>query len=259
MTSSQVQVNETPPMSAQDMESLRDEQGLIAGKFKTVEDMVASYKELEGKLGGVQDTQTEEVAEETEEATQEDWNPSEIYGEGLASVLEQAGIDTREISQTFENTGEITEEHYTKLEGAGFSRRVIDTFLGNQKDAATATEEIQQTQLDDIKSVVGGDEGYAKLRDWTQKNIPDESLKAFDKILDTQDPTMIKIAVEGFAAKMRQAEGYEPNLINGRSPQGVTPFKTGKEIEAAMGDPRYGKDEAYTLSVYKRLEESTVV
>ena len=61
MTSSQVQVNETPPMSAQDMESLRDESGLIAGKFKTVEDMVASYKELEGKLGGVQDTQTEET------------------------------------------------------------------------------------------------------------------------------------------------------------------------------------------------------
>ena len=36
MTSSQVQANETPPMSAQDMEGLRDEQGLIAGKFKTV-------------------------------------------------------------------------------------------------------------------------------------------------------------------------------------------------------------------------------
>ena len=83
MTSSQVQVNETPPMSAQDMESLRDEQGLIAGKFKTVEDMVASYKELEGKLGGVQDTQTEETAEET---TQERVESNEIYGEGLASV-----------------------------------------------------------------------------------------------------------------------------------------------------------------------------
>ena len=95
MTSSQVQVNETPPMSAQDMESLRDEQGLIAGKFKTVEDMVASYKELEGKLGGVQDTQTEETAEET---TQEEWNPNEIYGEGLASVLNEAGIDTQEIT-----------------------------------------------------------------------------------------------------------------------------------------------------------------
>lgn len=256
MTSSQVQVNETPPMSAQDMESLRDEQGLIAGKFKTVEDMVASYKELEGKLGGVQDTQAEETTEET---TQEDWNPNEIYGEGLANVLNEAGIDTQEITNVFEDTGDIREDDYTKLEQAGFSRQIIETYLNGLRGGTAVTDEIQQSQLDDIKSVVGGDEGYNKLRDWTQKNIPDDSLKAFDKILDTQDPTMIKIAVEGFAAKMRQAEGYEPNLINGRSPQGVTPFKTSKEIETAMGDPRYGKDEAYTLSVYKRLEDSTVV
>ena len=46
---------------------------------------------------------------------------------------------------------------------------------------------------------------------------------------------------------------------SGRSPQGITPFKTGKEIEAAMSDPRYGKDEAYTLSVYKRMENTEVV
>ena len=36
MTSSQVQVSETPPMSQQDLESLKDENGLYAGKFKTV-------------------------------------------------------------------------------------------------------------------------------------------------------------------------------------------------------------------------------
>ena len=46
MTSSQVQSFETPPMSADDIESLRDESGLIAGKFKTAADMVNSYKEL---------------------------------------------------------------------------------------------------------------------------------------------------------------------------------------------------------------------
>ena len=89
--------------------------------------------------------------------------------------------------------------------------------------------------------------------------MPDETLKAFDKILDTQDPTMIKVAVQGFAAQMRAAEGFEPSLINGRSPQSVTPFATGAEIQAAMSDPRYGKDEAYTLSVYSRLQDSNAI
>ena len=50
MTSSQAQVSETPPMSQQDLEGLKDENGLYAGKFKSVEDLANSYKELEGKL-----------------------------------------------------------------------------------------------------------------------------------------------------------------------------------------------------------------
>ena len=62
MTSSQVNVSETPPMSANDLEGLKDENGLYAGKFKTVEDLANSYKELEGKLGSV--TEEDQVSEE---------------------------------------------------------------------------------------------------------------------------------------------------------------------------------------------------
>jgi len=264
MTSSQVQANETPPMSSQDIESLRDENGLIAGKFKTAEDMVNSYKELEGKLGAIDQT-TEETTEETKEEAKaeksnDDFNAAEVYGDGLASVLEEVGIDPQVISNTFTETGKITEDDYQKLGEAGFSKQVIDTYLDGLKGTANSAEDIKDAQLDDILSVTGGEEGYSKLRDWTQANVPDETLKAFDKILDTQDPTMIKVAVQGFAAQMREAEGYEPQLINGRTPVGNTnSFKTQAELTKAMSDPRYGKDQDYTLSVYKRLEDSKVV
>ena len=70
MTSSQLNVSETPPMSQEDLETLAknetDENGLILGKFKTVEDLAASYKELEGKLGST-DTSEEEEGEEVTE------------------------------------------------------------------------------------------------------------------------------------------------------------------------------------------------
>tara|TARA_R100001509_G_scaffold146711_2_gene103806 strand:- start:732 stop:1523 length:792 start_codon:yes stop_codon:yes gene_type:complete len=262
MTSSQVQANETPPMSAQDIESLKDENGLYAGKFKTVEDMVSSYKELEGKLGAIDESKAEDQPEEsTEETSDEEYNPSEIYGDGLASVLEEVGIDPQVISKTFEDTGTITEDDYSKLGEAGFSKQVIDTYLnGLGGNTGTPAADIQQSQLEDIQSVVGGEEGYAKLREWTQKNVPDATLKAFDSILDTQDPTMIKVAVQGFAAQMRASEGYEPQLINGRTPASQTnTFKTQAEITKAMSDPRYGKDEAYTLSVYDRMKDSKVL
>lgn len=261
MTSSQIQANETPPMSSQDIESLRDENGLIAGKFKTAADMVNSYKELEGKLGSIENTAEESTEEETQtEESNENFDAAEVYGDGLASVLEEVGIDPQVISNTFTETGKITEDDYEKLGEAGFSKQVIDTYLDGLRGAANPAEDIKDAQLNDILSVTGGEEGYSKLREWTQANVPDETLKAFDKILDTQDPTMIKVAVQGFAAQMREAEGYEPQLINGRTAAGNTnTFRTQAELTKAMADPRYGKDEAYTLSVYDRLKDSKVV
>ena len=263
MTSSQVQANETPPMSSQDIESLRDENGLIAGKFKTAADMVNSYKELEGKLGAIDQTAEEETQTEQEtqaEESNDNYDAAEVYGDGLASVLEEVGIDPQVISNTFTETGKITEDDYEKLGEAGFSKQVIDTYLDGLRGAANPAEDIKDAQLNDILSVTGGEEGYSKLREWTQANVPDETLKAFDKILDTQDPTMIKVAVQGFAAQMREAEGYEPQLINGRTAAGNTnTFRTQAELTKAMADPRYGKDEAYTLSVYDRLKDSKVV
>ena len=261
MTSSQVQANETPPMSSQDIESLRDENGLIAGKFKTAADMVNSYKELEGKLGAIDQTAEESTEEETQtEESNENYDAAEVYADGLASVLEEVGIDPEVITNTFKESGKITEDDYQKLGEAGFSKQVIDTYLDGLRSAANPAEDIKESQLEDILSVTGGEEGYSKLRDWTQKNMPDETLKAFDKILDTQDPTMIKVAVQGFASQMREAEGYEPQLINGRTATSNTnTFKTQAELTKAMADPRYGKDEAYTLSVYDRLKESKVV
>ena len=51
---SKVAVNETPPMSADDIAKLAenetDENGKILGKFDSQEDLIKSYKELENKL-----------------------------------------------------------------------------------------------------------------------------------------------------------------------------------------------------------------
>ena len=83
MAQSQVAVNETAPMSQEDLQTLAqnetDENGLILGKFKSVEDLAASYRELEGKLGSQtqEETATEEVEEETE-ATDFDANDTMV-------------------------------------------------------------------------------------------------------------------------------------------------------------------------------------
>ena len=78
MAESQVATQETPPMSREDLETLAknetDDDGLILGKFKSVDDLAASYKELEGKLGQKEETTESETETETEVSTEETTN-----------------------------------------------------------------------------------------------------------------------------------------------------------------------------------------
>ncbi len=261
MTSSQVNVSETPPMSSQDIESLRDENGLIAGKFKTAADMVNSYKELEGKLGAIDQTREEPEgnAEETEEQETEtndsEFNAEEYYGEGLASVLEEVGIDPQDISNRFAENDEISEDDYSKLSEAGFSKQIVDTYLDGLRNAGMAGE----VDAQGIKDSVGGEESYGQMVSWAMENLPAEEVQAFNKLTDTGDGPAIKLAVQGIYSQYNNAMGVEPSLYSGRaSTSGPTPFRSTAEVVTAMSDPRWEKDVSYTENVKARLAGSNV-
>jgi hypothetical protein len=262
MTSSQVNVSETPPMSAEDLQTLAknetDDNGLILGKFKSVEDLAASYKELEGKLGQV--SEEDQATEETEEQTQEEgeFDAEEYYGDGLASVLEEVGIDAQDITQRFTDTGEISEDDYSKLGEAGFSKQVVDTYLDGLRGVGEG-DEIPTQQIQNIKDSVGGDQAYEQMADWCQQNLSEQEIKAFDKITETADAPVIQLAVEGLYSRYQNAMGVEPDLVTGRpAASGPTPYRSTAEVVAAMSDKRYGKDVSYTEDVQNRLAGSDV-
>ena len=260
MTSSQAQVSETPPMSSQDIESLRDENGLIAGKFKTVEDMANSYKELEGKLGSIEQTQETEEVETSEETEQQEFDAQDYYGEGLASVLEEVGIDPQEISQRFVDNDSISDDDYSKLEDAGFSKQVVDTYLDGLRGVGAAdADEIPADIIKGIKDSVGGDETYGQMQSWAEQNLSDEEGVAFNNLMDTGDAATIQLAVEGLYSRYSKSMGVEPSLYSGRpASSGPTPYRSTAEVVAAMSDPRWEKDVSYTENVKARLAGSNV-
>ena len=264
MTSSQVNVTETPPMSRQDLETLAknetDENGLILGKFKSVEDLAASYKELEGKLGAATEEDQAETSEQEEtETTESDFDAEEYYGDGLASVLEEVGIDPQEISNRFAETGEINDDDYAKLGEAGFSRQVIDTYLDGLRNGGVTGEDIASAQIQGIKDSVGGDDNYSKMVAWAVDNLPANEVNEFNSLTETGNATAIKFAVQGLYSQYNNAMGVEPNLVTGRASQsGPAPFRSTAEVVTAMSDPRYGKDVTYTEDVQRRLGGSDV-
>ena len=266
MAQSQVATSETPPMTTEDLANLeKDENGLILGKFKSVEDLANSYKELQGKLG--QPTNEEPVAESTEEETktddtpkpETDFNAAELYGEGLANTLQEAGIDAQDIATRFQESGEISEDDYSKLKDVGFSKGVNDSYLAGIKAQSSNAVEVADSQIKAIQDSVGGAEQYGKLTAWAVENLPADQVKAFNALTETADAASIQLAVNGIQSQYNNAMGKEPSLVTGKAGQSaVTPYRSTAEVVTAMKDPSYGKDVTYTENVQRRLVDSNV-
>ena len=284
MTSSQVNVSETPPMSAEDLQTLAknetDENGLILGKFKSVEDLAASYKELEGKLGSV--TEEDQASESTEETTgvpegyedyyQEDGtvdynSVNENYGEILGEIFKENNIDPYKISAEFhKNEGEIPEEMYQSLLDAGLSKNAVDSYLtgraaemGYVEGGEGAAEELAQEEVKSIRDSIGGDEAYGKMVSWALENLSKPEIEAFNEATNTMSGPQLSMMVQGLYTRYQNAMGVEPSLYSGRpASSGPTPYRSTAEVVAAMSDKRYGKDVTYTEDVQRRLGGSDV-
>ena len=278
MTSSQVQVSETPPMSQQDLESLKDENGLYAGKFKTVEDLANSYKELEGKLGSV--TEEDQVSEEEttgvpesykdyyqEDGTVDYKSVNENYGEILGELFKENNIDPYKIAAEFDkNEGEIPEEMYQSLLDAGLSANAVDSYLkgvaverGYIEGEEGAAEELAQEEVKGIRDSIGGDEAYGKMVSWALENLSKPEIEAFNEATNTMSGPQLSMMVQGLYTRYQNAMGVEPSLYSGRAAtSGPTPYRSTQEVVAAMSDKRYGKDVTYTEDVQRRLAGSDV-
>ena len=283
MTSSQVQVSENPPVTRQDLETLAknetDENGLILGKFRSVDELAASYKELEGKLGEPSDQQEVEESDAVDlpDGYEDYYLPDgsvdyntvkENYGDTLAGIFEEANIDPYKISAEFhKNEGEIPEEMYQSLLDAGLSKGAVDRYLTGaavesgyvEEGEEGATGELPPQIVRGIRDSVGGDDSYGKMVDWAMDNLPKQEILDFNNATKTMTGPQLKLMVQGLFTQYQNAMGVEPNLINGRpASSGPTPYRSTEEVKAAMRDPRYGKDVTYTQDVYARLDKSSV-
>ena len=268
-----LQSNETPPMSQDDLQKYADdnvsENGKILGKFNSVEDLAASYKELEGKLGDVAKTKEEPVAEEVNEY-QEDGSVNydlarQQYGEKLGELFEQSEIDPFAINKHYqENNGTITEEHYKQLEQTGLPRNLIDSYLNGlePREGTQPAADPSFPEYEDIVGIAGGEEKYLEMLQWMDGNIPKEELQEFDKIVDAEKRNIpqVTLAVQKMFTRYRNAMGVEPKLISGQtsSSPNTKVFRSNAEVVAAMRDPRYKTDIAFQHEVQRRLAESNV-
>lgn len=210
-----------------------------------------------------EDTQTPEDKTETdsdadkkedgEESIDEEFTKAAQADHDIQEDLKSKGVDFDAMADEYYDNGKLSDESYAALEKAGYPKSVVDAYV---KGLEATAEKFVNT----VFEYVGGQEEYAKISKYIESQN-DGSAERFNALIEKGDVNGIRLALDGFRARMRATSGYTGRSILGRSAgsgnSGANAgYSSKQEMTKAMSDPRYGVDRAYTMEVQNKTMNS---
>ena len=249
-------------------ELMAKQDNMLAGKYKSAEELETAYLELQKKLGESPASTAEDTAEPAQEFEfyGEDGSvnyetANEVYGEQLGNTFKDNDIDPFEMNKHFvENNGTLSDEMYDKLGQAGLSKNLVDSYLKGVReevgfDAPAAT--LTDAEISDVKSIANGEEGYQSLMIWAGNNLSKEDQDNYDQVLTTGNKTAIKFAVKALMGQYEDANGRDSKIVTGKeSPQ--ESYRSMAEVVRDMNKPEYTQDQAFRDDVIRKLASSNL-
>ena len=211
---------------------------LIGGKFRSQEDLLKAYQELEKK----QSQGEEEPAAEAEE------EPAEEAPE--VPPTEAALTRASEEYAKGELTDETIEE-LSKMDSKDLIKAYVEFYSKNQQQQAV------QVEAKEIYDSVGGEDAYQSMVAWAASNLSADEITAYNEVTNTGSAAAVRFAVESLSNRYKNAEGYEAPLVTGsKSAPKVQGYRSHAELVADIGDPRYERDPAFRADVEAKLARS---
>ena len=227
-----------------------DQEQLLAGKYKSAEELEKAYVELQKKLGDNKEAETE-----TETAT------TEKQPEDKPQLSEGATLITDASKEYYDNGNKLSPETMAKFSSMS-SQDLLKAYIEVQSNPefqqqAAPPAEISTAQINEIKNSAGGDAQYANIVNWAKSNLPEEKITAFDEVISTGSVQAIQLAVSGLKAEYDNANGVEGRMVTGKTaPNNGDVFRSQAELVRAMNDPRYDNAPAYRQDVIEKLDRS---
>lgn len=153
-------------------------------------------------------------------------------------------------TEEYAEKGELSEETYKSLEAAGLSKDMVNDYIEGQKAIIGNLRTAAFSEFD------GGEDTYLKAVDWARENMTEAEIAAIDVQLGSTNPAIIAQGAKALNAQYQANADITPtNQIvgnNGDASKG-TYFKSGKEMQTAMADPRYKTDGAFRADVAGKI------
>lgn len=213
---------------------------LLAGKYKSAEELEKGYLELQQKLSNKEEPEAEAEAETETEETAEPNILDRVWDEATS------GNDF---------TPELTEE-LNKMAPQDLANLYLD-YRQNNQNAQPESRDFSEENIKELKGIVGGEENYTNMVQWAQKSLNKQEVDMFDAVMERGDPLAAFFAVRSLAYAYNDSIGYDGNMVQGKAPrQSNDQFRSQQEVVKAMGDSRYENDPAYRRDIMEKLKRS---
>lgn len=253
--------NNTPEaevLSSEEQDSLEvgeklvaEQEGLLAGKYNSPQELEKAYLELQSKLGKGETVDEGEGEGDDSELSEEAPETSPAYDLIMQASEEYYGNENTLSPETIEKFSEMSS---TDLVNA-----YVQSIQNNPAAQQQQEVDIPDAQVNQIQNSVGGEKQYTNIVSWAANNLPEKQVLAYDNLVASGNVEAINLALKGLKAEYDDAFGNEGRTLQGRAPRsndGV--FRSQAELMSAMNDPRYETDEAYRDDVLRKLENSDV-
>ena len=250
---------ETEVLTAEEQDSLQvgeqlvaEQEQLLAGKYKSTEDLEAAYLSLQKKLGQEED-------EVDYESTDEGYEEEEGSDEEVSDETPAVSLINEASEEYYANDGTLSEETIERFSEMS-STDLVNAYLeiqANNPQAPQQAVELSEAQVNSVQNAAGGEANYNRVIEWAASNLDNRSIDAFDNVVDSGNPAAINIAFQGLQSRYNEANGYEGRMLQGKpaNSRGDV-YRSQAELVAAMSDPRYDSDPAYRADVVEKLEQS---
>ena len=243
----------------------QDQETLLAGKYKTQEDLETAYLNAQKKIQELSEgKQQEEPLRYTPEEA------AETYGKEMVDKFAEMEVDLPAIMMKADKGEDVT-EHYSKLaEGFGVPEKTVEMFIlknGGRlaEGQKQAPAQLSATEEAELINSVGGQEGFNQLSEWMSTNLSESDLAGYNAAVNTGNKDIANFAVSQMKSRYDAANNSEPSLISGGTNKSADVFTSDAQATAAMsaidkatGRRRYDVDPSYREWVNKAMARSSV-
>lgn len=214
-----------------------DEQQLLAGKFKSTEELEKAYLEAQkliSQRGQQSQSQTEEAPLSREQAIG-------YYGESIVTAAEEAGIDLGAWDKAVKR-GDDTAELRQKLSAqTGIPAQLIEQYeaafrpgANNPETPDSSAQGLTDSDVSELKALVGGDEEFDRLSQWAVANLDAAELAEYNAAVDSGNKSAVRFALRSLQLRASQGQAGEPELIGGGKPIKAEVFESQQQAIEAM-------------------------